>query len=87
MNDWINVSKFSLIVEKCTIMVCWTPLPYNWVKVNVDGSRRCDLGAITAGGVARNSEKVWLAGFAAKKGVGSVPCAELWAILEGLKLA
>ncbi|KAL5778030.1 hypothetical protein ACOSP7_010956 [Xanthoceras sorbifolium] len=57
------------------------------VKVNVDGSRRCDSGAITVGGVARNSEKVWLAGFAVKKGVGFVLCAELWAILEGLKLA
>ncbi|KAL5840215.1 hypothetical protein ACOSQ4_012823 [Xanthoceras sorbifolium] len=57
------------------------------VKVNVDGSRRCDSGAITAGGVARNSEKVWLAGFVVKKGVGSALCAELWAILEGLKLA
>ncbi|KAL5774170.1 hypothetical protein ACOSP7_011727 [Xanthoceras sorbifolium] len=57
------------------------------LKVNVDGSRRCDTGVISAGGVIRNSEKVWLAGFAVKKGVGSVLCAEFWGILEGLTLA
>ncbi|KAL5837776.1 hypothetical protein ACOSQ3_014945 [Xanthoceras sorbifolium] len=68
-------------------MVCWSPPPCDWVKVNVDGSRMCDTGVISAGGVIRNSEKVWLSGFAVKKGVGSVLCAEFWGILEALTLA
>ena len=54
----------------------------DWVKLNVDGSRRPDSGCIAAGGVARNHLKQWLVGFALNKGVGSVLEAEMWGFLD-----
>ncbi|KAL5840172.1 hypothetical protein ACOSQ3_012826 [Xanthoceras sorbifolium] len=56
------------------------------LKINVDGNHRCETCSTTTGGIVCNSEKVWLTGFAVKKGVGSVMGAKLWGILEGLKL-
>ncbi|KAK2654289.1 hypothetical protein Ddye_014145 [Dipteronia dyeriana] len=45
-----------------------------------------NLGTIAAGGVVRDHKKNWMVGFALNKGTGSVLEAELWGILEGLKL-
>ena len=57
-----------------------------WVKLNVDGSRKSEMDAISAGGVIRSDSKNWLAGFALNKGSGIVIEAEMWGVYEGLKL-
>ncbi|KAL5840627.1 hypothetical protein ACOSQ4_013235 [Xanthoceras sorbifolium] len=81
------------LFRQCTTTIetwksCWVGMENStWVKVNVDGSHRCNSNLIAVGGVIRNSERGWLAGFATKKGAGSVLGAELWGIIEGLKLA
>ncbi|KAL5773510.1 hypothetical protein ACOSP7_013101 [Xanthoceras sorbifolium] len=88
VHDWVNASNNApLFATKHPLTVCWSPPPSTWVKVNVDGSHRCNSNLIAVGGVIRNSERGWLAGFATKKGAGSVLGAELWGIIEGLKLA
>ncbi|KAL5775565.1 hypothetical protein ACOSP7_013122 [Xanthoceras sorbifolium] len=50
--------------------------------------KKCPVALkVWEGCVVRNSDKVWLAGFAMKKGVGSMLGDKLWNILKGLKLA
>ncbi|KAI9160793.1 hypothetical protein LWI28_011617 [Acer negundo] len=67
-------------------LVFWNPPDFDWVKLNVDGSRNPESGCISAGGVARNHLKQCLVGFALNKGSGSVLEAETWGLLGGLKL-
>ena len=71
--------------ESC--FISWSAPPTDWVKINVDGSCKPDVGAIAAGGLLRNERKEWLFGFATNKGNGNIAEAELWGIFEGLKLA
>ena len=86
--EWLDANSD---VENETVRVnrniSWSPPPHEWVKLNVDGSLSLETGAISAGGVIRDANKNWLVGFALNKGVGSVLEAEIWGILEGLKLA
>ena len=57
------------------------------MKLNTDGaSSRCD-GTATSGGVIHDSSGRWLYGFAHKIGACSSLEAELWVVLEGLKIA
>ncbi|KAJ9183617.1 hypothetical protein P3X46_007442 [Hevea brasiliensis] len=54
-------------------------------------SANCDrcvgLGVTSSCGLIRNDQGRWIRGFAYNIGSCSVPCAELWALLEGIKLA
>ncbi|KAF2287057.1 hypothetical protein GH714_037261 [Hevea brasiliensis] len=54
-------------------------------KLNIDGSVKGRFA--TGGGLIRNDQVRWIRGFAYNIGSCSVPCAELWALLEGIKLA
>ncbi|BBH05413.1 zinc ion-binding protein, partial [Prunus dulcis] len=56
-------------------------------KLNIDGSRVSASGCIAAGGIIRNSEGSWIAGFSANLGHGEVLVAEAWALYYGLNLA
>ncbi|BFG30493.1 hypothetical protein CerSpe_167670 [Prunus speciosa] len=86
--DWFTACKPMLnSPKKCVVQVHWhAPLP-GIFKLNTDGSRKSDSGAIGAGGLIRNSAGDWITGFAVNQGVGSSLEAELWGIFWGLHLA
>jgi hypothetical protein len=67
------------------IHVSWKPPSVGWVCLNIDGA--CRDGVIGCGGVIRGSEGEWLIGFSKLIGRGDAYIAELWGLLEGLKLA
>uniref|UniRef100_A0A199UBV5 Uncharacterized protein n=1 Tax=Manihot esculenta TaxID=3983 RepID=A0A199UBV5_MANES len=69
------------------IAVKWNLPPVNWIKLNTDGAWDSTTGIDKAGGVIRNSEGAWLAGYNRLVGVSSIYNAELWAIFDGLTLA
>ncbi|KAL5807884.1 hypothetical protein ACOSQ3_028575 [Xanthoceras sorbifolium] len=65
-------------------LLSWTPPPIGWLKVNVNGSAANVI--ISAGGVIRDHERNLVRGFSMNIGGGSILEAELWGILEGLKI-
>ncbi|KAL5779739.1 hypothetical protein ACOSQ2_010476 [Xanthoceras sorbifolium] len=72
--------------DNTAVLCAWNPPLEGWIKLNVDGGRSSDLGVVTAGGVLRDYSRNWMRGFAARKGIGSVLEAELWGLLESLKI-
>ncbi|XP_061354128.1 uncharacterized protein LOC133298795 [Gastrolobium bilobum] len=69
------------------VLVSWTFPEVGFVKVNTDGASCGNPGVATCGGVIRNSQGIWLNGFAYKLGFCSSFKAELWGILRGLEMA
>lgn len=63
--------------------VGWDFPPYQWVKGNIDGSVRRELGE----GIFRNDFGQWVGGFSSNIGSSSVLMAELWGIFTDLQLA
>ncbi|KAK3193441.1 hypothetical protein Dsin_024751 [Dipteronia sinensis] len=88
LDNWLNANYAdSKKVDLNPCYIAWSPPLEGWVKLNVDGSLNPNSGSIAAGGVIRDHKKNWLCGFAVKRGIGSVVEAELWGLLEGLKIA
>ncbi|KAL5802990.1 hypothetical protein ACOSQ4_031295 [Xanthoceras sorbifolium] len=58
-------------------LIYWSSPPAGWVKLNVDGSRDGEMCKISAGGVIKSEESIWLGGFSVNRGDGSVVEAEL----------
>nr|WMB96745.1 hypothetical protein [Solanum melongena] len=56
------------------------------LKLNVDGSVNNNTGIATSGGLVRDAQANWVCGFVQKIGIASILEAELWGILQGLKL-
>ncbi|KAJ7981919.1 Ribonuclease H protein [Quillaja saponaria] len=73
--------------RKTCVQLCWIMPPDGWVTLNTDGSSRGNPGVSGAGGLLRNSDENWLAGFAVALGVCSSTSAELWAVFHGLRPA
>ncbi|KAI5336413.1 hypothetical protein L3X38_015680 [Prunus dulcis] len=69
------------------MFLAWQPPPCGFSKLNIDGSRVSASGCIAAGGIIRNYEGSWIAGFSANLGHGEVLVAEAWALYYGLNLA
>ncbi|GAB2236451.1 hypothetical protein Droror1_Dr00028095 [Drosera rotundifolia] len=67
--------------------ICWEAQQEGWVALNTDGASRVADEAASAGGVFRNSEGAWIAGFALNLGYCSAMVAELQAIITGLEQA
>ncbi|PNX73497.1 ribonuclease H [Trifolium pratense] len=67
--------------------ITWTPPIEGTIKVNVDGSSFNNPGRSGFGGVLRDSNGNWLLGFSGFIGISTSLCAELHAILNGLKIA
>ncbi|CAL9024261.1 unnamed protein product [Prunus brigantina] len=86
--DW---DKANNLLKKATsqthMFLAWQPPPCGFFKLNIDGSRVSDSGCIAAGGIIRNSDGIWIAGFSANLGHGEVFVAEAWALYYGLKVA
>lgn len=68
-------------------MVGWEKPEVGWVTFNTDGSYRegDDLGG--CGGVFRGCNGEWLAGFCYRIGGCNALLAEVWAVLQGLRIA
>ncbi|KAL5787556.1 hypothetical protein ACOSP7_004505 [Xanthoceras sorbifolium] len=83
--DWWKAIKGKEIYEISFRLVSWTPPLPGWIKVNVDGSVKNEY--IIAGGVIRKHDRSWVRSFSMNIGCGSVLTAELWGLLEGMKMA
>lgn len=68
------------------IHIRWWPPERDWVKVNTDATFDKDTGLMACGGLVRDSDGRWLGGFSKNLSKGSIFEAEIWGILEGIKL-
>ncbi|GAU37398.1 hypothetical protein TSUD_361030 [Trifolium subterraneum] len=78
--------KIKLSVHKDFRWIGWEVPEEGWVKVNTDGASKGE-GLAGCGGIIRDHRGSWCGGFAKFVGTGSAIIAELWGVLEGLKLA
>ncbi|BFG33690.1 hypothetical protein CerSpe_199640 [Prunus speciosa] len=87
-NDWFaNAYGPNSKSIRVPVSLVWDPPGFGYFKLNIDGSRNSDTGAIGAGGVIRNSDGEWIAGFSVNLGKGQIIDAEIWGLAFGLKLA
>ena len=69
------------------MQIGWSMPQSGSVKLNTNGASKRNLGQVGSGGLIKNSLSGWLSGFNRNVGICSSYKAELWEILEGLKLA
>ncbi|XP_028754982.1 uncharacterized protein LOC114714409 [Neltuma alba] len=70
-----------------TYPIKWRRPGEDWIKCNVDGAVNTISGQAACGGVLRNSQGEWIAGFSKYLGKCSAIEAEEWAILSGMNIA
>ncbi|KAF2300108.1 hypothetical protein GH714_009037 [Hevea brasiliensis] len=92
VRDFMKALILRKVLGKCLLdkevrHISWEPPIDGWEKLNVDGAVKGAYKHAYVGGLIRNSQGGWCAGFASFVGSYSVLNAELWAILEGLNLA
>ena len=68
------------------INVKWNQPPANWYKLNSDGSSLDNPGRAGGGGIIRNSNSEWVAGYARAIGCTTNVAAKLWALRDGLNI-
>ena len=68
------------------INVKWNQPPANWYKLNSDGSSLHNPGRAGGGGIIRNSNSEWVAGYARAIGCTTNVAAKLWALRDGLNI-
>ncbi|KAK2995370.1 hypothetical protein RJ640_029002 [Escallonia rubra] len=73
--------------RKETVLVHWSLPPWQWHKLNTDGSVKGHPGPAGAGGIIRDEYGAWVVGFDSQYWVCDSLTAELWGILQGLKIA
>ncbi|XP_072076475.1 uncharacterized protein [Arachis hypogaea] len=74
-------------VRKREILIGWSPPSELWIKINVDGPACVTTGRAGCGGIIRNYQGRWLAGYMMNIGTCSAFKAELWGVFQGLKMA
>ena len=74
------------LVVKIVRPIRWSKPIAGWLKLNTDGSSLGNPGLAGGGGLIRNEEGGWVAGFARKIGITTSFLAELWALRDGLSL-
>ena len=62
------------------------PAPQNWFKLNFDGSSLGNSGRAGGGGLIRDSNGLWVRGYARAIGTTSSVAVELWALRDGIRL-
>ncbi|KAL4361719.1 hypothetical protein GQ457_04G001290 [Hibiscus cannabinus] len=67
--------------------VKWSPPPNGWIYLNSDASLSHSSGVASIGGVVRDHSRVLLFSYSKSIGTTTVLQAELWGILEGLRIA
>lgn len=73
-------------IERSVQWIAWSPPIWPWCKLNTDGAAK-STGASSAGGLIRDHNGNWLAGFCMNIGSCSVMVAEFWGLLQGLSIA
>nr|POE89499.1 putative ribonuclease h protein [Quercus suber] len=68
------------------IQVRWINPPFNWCKLNSDGSSFGNSGKAGGGGLIRNDKGEWLKGYARNVGHATSVAVELWALRDGIRL-
>lgn len=58
-----------------------------WFKLNIDGASKSNPGAAGIGGVIMNHKGDFIAAFAKNIGIATNNKAEVWALVQGLKIA
>ncbi|KAG8481491.1 hypothetical protein CXB51_026341 [Gossypium anomalum] len=81
---WKNPSKQATDVE--IKLTCREPLVGEWTYLNIVGVVRVHSGVAAAGGVQRDKNGEWILGYNRYLSNYSILDAELWAILDNLKL-
>ncbi|KAK9999984.1 hypothetical protein SO802_019587 [Lithocarpus litseifolius] len=66
--------------------VRWEKPPEGWSKLNTDGSVLGSTGLAGCGGIARDNQGGWVAGFSRRIGLSNSFVAELWGLRDGLIL-
>lgn len=79
--------KHQGLLQAKQLWVTWLPSPKGVVKVNTDGSRSSITDMASVGGVFRDHNGLWVAGFYTKIGNTTSFAAELWGLREVLKIA
>ncbi|KAJ1440340.1 Ribonuclease H domain [Sesbania bispinosa] len=74
-------------VYKKEELVSWTKPPFNFYKLNVDGSAMASNMQASCGGLIRDHNDTFVKGFSCKIDISSTVKAELWGLLHGLNLA
>ena len=69
------------------IQIKWCPPPLGWFKLNSDDSSEGNPGKVGASGLIRNSDGIWISGYARNIENASSVLAELWALRDGFALA
>ena len=73
-------------IVKIVRPIQWSKPEASWLKLNTDGSSLGNPGLAGGGGLIRNEEGGWVAGFTRKIGITTSFLAKLWALRDGLKL-
>ena len=68
-------------------LIGWDIPPKGWYKINSDGAMKTSSGILSAGGLLRDDQGRWMAGFAVNLGRCSALVAEIWGALYALQLA
>lgn len=88
-----QASEFFLCADQAKSISCksikkirWEKPEVGWMKLNTDGASNPLLGSAGGGGLIRDEDGKWVAGFARKIGKVDSFLAELWALRDGLIL-
>lgn len=71
---------------KCIRKIRWEKPEVGWMKLNTNGASDSLLGLVGGGGLIRDEDGRWVAGFARKIGKANSFLVELWAFRDGLVL-
>ncbi|WCJ44200.1 RNA-directed DNA polymerase (reverse transcriptase)-related family protein [Euphorbia peplus] len=82
-----DMYKVSHKANRVDRLIGWSRPRPGWVKLNTDGAVKGNSFRSSAGGLIRDCNGNWIRGFSKKIGSCSVLKAELWGILEGLKMS
>ena len=73
-------------IRKINRRICWERPPLGWKKLNIDGSWLGGVDRASCGGLVRDDQEEWVAGFSRHIGLANSFTAELWGLREGLIL-
>ncbi|KAH9735402.1 putative ribonuclease H protein [Citrus sinensis] len=82
----ISTTSMGMNNRRVAKWICWSPLFWLWYKLNTDGAAK-KTGEASAGGLIRDHNGAWVAGFGMNIGSCSVTVAELWGLYQGLNIA
>ena len=72
--------------NKTMVQVRWEKPQQGWIRLNTDGSTLGNPGRARGGGILRDDQGNWVAGFSRNIGFSTSFIAELWALSDGLTL-